>query len=108
MDAPKFNLGQRVYNRANPYHGKVVEIFTTIGIHGWVYTLLLDLPNPSNQSRAYYGEGGLRATLEETLEWQKAQGPDWKCLKCPNNNLFLKPTCELCGAARPSSEGGLI
>ena len=71
MDAPKFELGQRVYNRANPYHGKVVQIFTVLGVHGWCYLIELDRPNIANESHHYYGEGGLRATLEESLEWQK-------------------------------------
>lgn len=105
MDAPKFNLGQRVYNRANPIHGKIVQIFTAIGVHGWCYTLLLDKRTPSDEEVAYYGEDGLRATLEEAIQWQKEQGPLWKCPKCPANNLFLAGICALCGTSRPQEKG---
>lgn len=103
MDAPKFQLGQRVYNRANPYHGKVTQIFATAETGGWVYTILLDQPNPTNESHAYYGESGLCISLENAVQWQKEQGPMWKCLKCPVSNPFLAQSCAQCGSARPSS-----
>jgi hypothetical protein len=73
VNPPLFKVGQRVYNRALPIHGKVIGIFT-MGIQ-WFYTIELDKPNPLNESCANYGEDGLRATLEEAIEWQNSNPP---------------------------------
>ena len=75
MDAPKFNLGQRVYNKVHPVHGKVIHIFTFCG--DWGYIVDLDQPNPFKERFVSYGEDGLRATLEEALQWQEAN-PQFK------------------------------
>lgn len=97
MSEPLFKMGQRVYNRANPYHGKIIDIYKEGG--GWSYTLALDLPNPSNEARVNYGEDGLRATLEETIAWREAEKKSmrWACGSCFSANEGGLKACQICG-----------
>lgn len=96
---PLFRLGQRVYSRANPIHGKVMARYRLDGESGYTYSVKLDRPNPLNIDRLEIAEAGLRATLEETLEWRAAEKRDlkWLCPGCDSVNDGVRLTCARCG-----------
>ncbi len=100
MKEPLFKIGQRVYNRANPYHGKVTHIYPLLGC--WHYTVLLDLPNRSNEYIHEYAEEGLRATLEEAVAWQQAEMGAWRCTICYQPNGWGAAKCAKCGRSKPT------
>lgn len=102
MSEPRFKLGQRVYNRANPYHGKVIAINKWNA--EWSYTLALDLPNPSNCPQANIFEDGLRATLEEAIAWQEEMKRtiEWGCGRCYGSNDAGATECKTCGQSKAS------
>lgn len=103
MNDPLFKVGQRVYNRANPYHGKVLEILRFGSDTEWSYLVKLDQPNPSRESTHIYMEGGLRATLEEAIEWRKNESYGWFCPFCIAENEPGSRSCFKCAHPWTSS-----